>query len=67
MSHILHRTIGGELPVAAAGQGLEIVDATGKRYFDASGGAAVSCLGHGHPAVTAALHAQVDRLAYADT
>jgi len=67
MSHILHRTIGGELPVAAAGQGLEIVDATGKRYLDASGGAAVSCLGHGHPAVTAALHAQVDRLAYAHT
>ena len=67
MTHILHRTIGGALPVAACGQGIEIVDATGKRYLDASGGAAVSCLGHGHPAVTAALHAQLDKLAYAHT
>src|SRR5262245_47855000 len=67
MSRILHRTIGSELPVAASGQGIEIVDTTGKRYLDASGGAAVSCLGHGHPAVTAALHEQLDKLAYAHT
>ncbi len=65
MTHILHRQIAGTMPVAAGGQGIEIVDATGKRYIDASGGAAVSCLGHGHPAVTAALHAQLDKLAYA--
>src|SRR5262249_48132227 len=45
----------------------ELVDSTGKRYIDASGGAAVSCLGHGHPAVTAALHQQLDKLAYAHT
>jgi adenosylmethionine-8-amino-7-oxononanoate aminotransferase len=67
MTHILHRQIGGTLPVAAGGSGIEIVDSTGKRYLDASGGAAVSCLGHGHPAVTAALHEQLDRLAYAHT
>ena len=67
MTHILHRQIAGTLPVAAGGQGVEIVDSTGKRYLDASGGAAVSCLGHGHPAVTAALHAQLDKLAYAHT
>jgi adenosylmethionine-8-amino-7-oxononanoate aminotransferase len=67
MTRILHRTIGGALPVAASGKGIEIVDATGKRYLDASGGAAVSCLGHGHPAVTAALHEQLDKLAYAHT
>ena len=67
MTHILHRSIAGSLPVAAGGAGIEIVDATGKRYLDASGGAAVSCLGHGHPAVNAALHAQIDRLAYAHT
>lgn len=67
MTHILHRTIGGSLPIAASGQGIEIVDTTGKRYLDASGGAAVSCLGHRHPAVTAALHAQLDKLAYAHT
>jgi adenosylmethionine-8-amino-7-oxononanoate aminotransferase len=67
MTHILHRAIGASLPVAASGRGIEIVDAAGKHYLDASGGAAVSCLGHGHPAVTAALHEQLDRLAYAHT
>jgi adenosylmethionine-8-amino-7-oxononanoate aminotransferase len=67
MTHILHRQIGAALPVAAAGSGIEIVDATGQRYLDASGGAALSCLGHGHPAVTAALHEQLDKLAYAHT
>jgi len=63
MTHILHRAIAGTLPVAAGGNGIEIVDAAGKRYLDASGGAAVSCLGHGHPAVNKALHEQIDRLA----
>jgi adenosylmethionine-8-amino-7-oxononanoate aminotransferase len=67
MTHILHRQIAGTLPVAAGGQGIELIDTTGKRYLDASGGAAVSCLGHGHPAVTAALHQQLDKLAYAHT
>ena len=67
MTHILHRQIGGNLPVAAGGSGIEIVDSDGRRYLDASGGAAVSCLGHGHPAVTAALHEQLDKLAYAHT
>jgi adenosylmethionine-8-amino-7-oxononanoate aminotransferase len=49
MTHILHRQIGGTLAVAAGGKGIEIVDTAGKRYIDASGGAAVSCLGHGIP------------------
>ncbi len=67
MTHILHRQIAGSLPVAAGGKGIELIDQAGKRYIDASGGAAVSCLGHGHPAVTAALHEQLDKLAYAHT
>jgi adenosylmethionine-8-amino-7-oxononanoate aminotransferase len=67
MTHLLHRSIAGTLPVAAGGTGIEIVDSMGKRYLDASGGAAVSCLGHGHPAVNAALHDQIDKLAYAHT
>ena len=64
MTRILHRTIGQNFPVAAGGKGVEVFDTTGKAYIDASGGAAVSCLGHGHPDVTAALHAQADQLAY---
>jgi adenosylmethionine-8-amino-7-oxononanoate aminotransferase len=67
MTHLLHRQIHDQLPVAIAGEGVELIDAGGKRYIDASGGAAVSCLGHGHPAVLAALHKQLDRLAYAHT
>ncbi|WP_027167806.1 aspartate aminotransferase family protein [Mesorhizobium sp. WSM3224] len=67
MTHILHRAIHSTLPVAVRGKGIELFDAEGKSYIDASGGAAVSCLGHGHPDVIAALHAQLDRIAYAHT
>jgi len=55
------------MPVAVSGSGVEIVDAEGRRYLDASGGAAVSCLGHGHPDVLAAMRRQLDALAYAHT
>src|SRR5512145_1496857 len=66
-TRILHREIPAHYPVAAGGAGVYLDDADGRRYIDASGGAAVSCLGHGHPAVLAAMHAQLDRLAYAHT
>ncbi len=67
MTRILHRSIGGRLPQAVAGQGVYITDADGRSYIDGSGGAAVSCLGHGHPEVMAAMRAQMDRIAYAHT
>jgi adenosylmethionine-8-amino-7-oxononanoate aminotransferase len=67
MTHLLHRAIHSKLPVAVRGQGIEIFDAEGKSYIDASGGAAVSCLGHAHPAVLMALHEQLDTMAYAHT
>ena len=66
-SKVFHRQLRTGLPTAVAGQGIELIDASGKRYLDASGGAAVSCLGHGHPDVIAAMHAQIDKLAYAHT
>lgn len=65
--HLLHRQIGASMPVAVAGEGITLTDAEGKTYIDASGGAAVSCLGHNHPEIQASLHAQLDRLAYAHT
>ncbi len=65
MTHLLHRNIHADLPVATAAQGIRFTDAEGRSYIDASGGAAVSCLGHGHRDVIDAIHAQVDRLAYA--
>jgi len=66
-THVLHRQFAHRLPVATGGHGVEIFDSSGRAYIDASGGAAVSCLGHGHPDVLAAMHAQIDRLAYAHT
>ncbi|MCS7100734.1 MAG: aspartate aminotransferase family protein [Burkholderiaceae bacterium] len=66
-SHILHRSLRGQYPLAVSGRGCFLIDASGKSYLDASGGAAVSCLGHQHPDVLAAMHAQIDRLAYAHT
>ncbi len=66
-SPVLHRQFADPLPVAVAARGVEVVDAAGRAYIDASGGAAVSCLGHGHADVIAAMHAQIDRIAYAHT
>lgn len=67
MSHILHRNLRGSLPLAVSGSGIRIIDDKGVEYIDASGGAAVSCLGHAHPDVLQAMHAQIDALAYAHT
>ena len=67
MTRILHRRTTHSYPAAASGQGAFIRDAAGKDYIDASSGAAVSCLGHSHPDVLAAMHEQLDRLAYAHT
>jgi adenosylmethionine-8-amino-7-oxononanoate aminotransferase len=67
MTRLLHRQIHHAYPRAVGGEGIHLIDASGRRYIDASGGAAVSCLGHQHPAVLAALHAQLDQLAYAHT
>jgi adenosylmethionine-8-amino-7-oxononanoate aminotransferase len=66
-THVIHRNLRATPPVAVAGEGVWLIDAQGRRYLDASGGAAVSCLGHGHPDVIAAMHAQIDALAYAHT
>jgi adenosylmethionine-8-amino-7-oxononanoate aminotransferase len=67
MTRILHRQTSHSYPVATSAQGVVIRDSAGKEYIDASAGAAVSCLGHSHPDVLAAMHAQLDRLAYAHT
>lgn len=67
MSHIIHRSLRTTPAVAKGAQGAYIFDAQGKQYLDACGGAAVSCLGHAHPDVLAAMHSQIDQLAYAHT
>ncbi len=67
MSHVIHRSLAHVPLVAVGGKGVELFDQAGKAYLDASGGAAVSCLGHAHPDVLAAMHRQLDQLAYAHT
>ncbi|MDP3762104.1 MAG: aspartate aminotransferase family protein [Ramlibacter sp.] len=66
-TRVFHRHLHSVPPVATAGKGMYLTDSSGRHYLDASGGAAVSCLGHGHPDVLAAMHAQIDQLAYAHT
>lgn len=67
MSHVFPRHSRVSPPVAVGGRGCYLIDSTGKQYLDGSGGAAVSCLGHGDPAITAAIKAQLDTLAFAHT
>ncbi|MEH6473412.1 MAG: aspartate aminotransferase family protein [Halopseudomonas sp.] len=65
MSQVFHRHCHSQLPTAVRGEGVYLYDQAGKAYLDASGGAAVSCLGHSHPRVRQAIIQQVEQLAYA--
>lgn len=67
MSHAIHRNLNHQPPRAVRGEGSYVIDADGKRYLDGCGGAAVSCLGHSHPAVVEAIKKQVASLPYAHT
>ena len=67
MTHVFHRHLHRTPPVAVSAHGMLIRDAAGREYLDACGGAAVSALGHAHPDVLAAMHAQIERLPYAHT
>lgn len=67
MSHIFPRHTKVKTPIAVSGDGCYLYDSMGKQYLDASGGAAVSCLGHGDKEVIKATKAQLDSLAFAHT
>ena len=67
MSHIFPRHTKDIPPTASFGEGCYLIDDKGKRYFDGSGGAAVSCLGHGDQEIISAIKNQVDKLAFAHT
>lgn len=67
MPHIFPRHTKQPPPIAVRGEGCYLYDSTGKQYLDASGGAAVSCLGHGDQTIIDAVKAQLDQLAYAHT
>ena len=67
MSHVFPRHTKSALPRIARGEGVYLYDQAGKQYLDGSGGAAVSCLGHGDADVINAIKAQLDEIAYAHT
>jgi adenosylmethionine-8-amino-7-oxononanoate aminotransferase len=67
MSHVFPRHCKSTPPVATGGDGCFLIDSNGKRYFDGSGGAAVSCLGHSNERVSQAIKDQVDQIAFAHT
>src|SRR5690554_2967277 len=64
MTHVFHRLPRQQLEVAVRGEGVRLFDRHGRAYIDASGGAAVSCLGHGHQGIIAANKKQLEELAY---
>jgi adenosylmethionine-8-amino-7-oxononanoate aminotransferase len=66
-SRVLHRSLRETPPKAIGGEGVYLFAEDGRRVIDASGGAAVSCLGHQHPRVIAAMAKQASTLAYAHT
>ena len=66
-SRVLHRSLRETPPTAVGGEGVWLIAEDGRRVLDASGGAAVSCLGHQHPRVLEAISRQASKLAYAHT
>lgn len=67
MGNVFYRNPLHDYPTAMRGEGVYLYDSAGRQYLDGSGGAAVSCLGHGNPAVVAAIKTQLDQLAFAHT
>ena len=66
MTRVLHRS-GTVPPVAVRGDGIYLTTSDGSRIIDASGGAAVACLGHGNRRVADAIGRQAATMAYAHT
>ena len=67
MTHLVHRSLRQDPPIAVRGEGIYLYDRDGHQVIDGSGGAAVACLGHGNARVIAAIKAQLDQLSYAHT
>jgi adenosylmethionine-8-amino-7-oxononanoate aminotransferase len=66
MTRILHRS-GAIPPLAIGGEGIRLRLADGRTIVDASGGAAVACLGHGNRRIAEAIGRQAAAMAYAHT
>jgi adenosylmethionine-8-amino-7-oxononanoate aminotransferase len=62
--HVFYRNLHRSYPFITHGKGAYLYDFEGKRYLDASGGAAVANIGHGVEEIAAALSAQAGKLGY---
>ena len=62
---VFRRSASPNPPVAVEAHGSTIIDADGREYLDAAGGAIVVNVGHGRRAIADAAAAQAGRLAYA--
>lgn len=65
MARVFPRNSNSLPPTGLRGDGVYLFDDQGNQYLDGSGGAAVSCLGHGDRDVIAAIKTQLDTMAYA--
>ena len=62
---VFRRSLDPDLPVAVEAHGSTILDAAGREYLDASGGAIVVNVGHGRQSIADAIGGQLGRIAYA--
>ncbi|KAK2751105.1 hypothetical protein FQN57_000180 [Myotisia sp. PD_48] len=63
-SSVLHRDLSFVPQKAVGGQGSYILLDNGQKLLDSTGGAAVSCLGHGNEKVKDAIKKQMDEISY---
>src|SRR5271169_1843066 len=63
-SSVLHRSLHDEPLEVVSAKGQYLTLSTGHKVFDACGGAAVSCIGHGDPRVAFAIVSQLETVDY---
>jgi adenosylmethionine-8-amino-7-oxononanoate aminotransferase len=61
---LLKQHVHRRYPVVDYGRGVYLYDTAGKRYLDGSGGPMTASIGHGVEEITAAIGAQLDRVAF---
>jgi len=66
-SAVLQRSFRKNYPSAVRGEGVYLWDATGQRYLDFSGSAAVNFIGHGVKEISAAMAEQAGKLEFIHT
>jgi len=67
LSAVFRRSFRKKFPAAVRGEGVYVSDADGNRYLDLAGSAAVNFIGHGVPAISAAMAEQAAKLEFVHT